>query len=608
MTTVYEIKNMRMPISEKNIRATALTEFWGTEYPDSFYLWEGAKRRLTLNEMERLEVETLPDLFAAPAEIMAAGEYCKQVYFKLLPKLAEKLNEISGLSLPATFWRTAFGYWLFRHICITYEKYAYLSNIDIDRTSIKLLDRDSFYVPYDHYDYVYCFCNDFGVQQLVSQYYYLFKKKEFPAVSRNFNLVFEKKNHDTSPDVSLYKIMGKYGKAFLRKALNTSVSLLKKFMSRVEPKIVLCGVCYTADVAVSLFSGSKGAIGPISPPLVSVGRPVNMKSRARLLSIESENNFEYFLVQTLYYCLPQLFLEQFRDYYDIFLKDIRSRKFTHLVSEYWISDICSSLYSAIAQHLGRTLICYEHGSGTVFEKTFLHWIERLVADRYITVGWKVNDQKVIQGGFICRDIKPYQFYPAKKNILYIARTNFPYLMEFNNYNVPNTKLIKAIKRVRDFHNFLPESLRDYYILRPRREEHFWNIEHTLEVDKKNIRIDTGNFSDSILDARIVVIDHLSTGVAEIFLRNVPCLLIQDEKHFPRSDEIYEIFDELKRCGVLHNSAQSAVSHLTNINEDVQQWWNSEAVYAAISKLISTTLAPPSKTIDYLLSCLKEDAV
>ena len=152
----------------KNIRATALSEFWGTEYTDSLYLWEGAKNCLTLSEIEKITEETLGDLFAAPEDIVIASEYCKQVYYKILPKLAAKLNEISGLSLPETFWRTAFGYWLFRHICITYEKYVYLSKIDIDRTSINLLDKNSFYNPYNHYDYVYCFCNDFGVQQLVS--------------------------------------------------------------------------------------------------------------------------------------------------------------------------------------------------------------------------------------------------------------------------------------------------------------------------------------------------------------------------------------------------------------------------------------------------------
>jgi putative transferase (TIGR04331 family) len=229
----------------------------------------------------------------------------------------------------------------------------------------------------------------------------------------------------------------------------------------------------------------------------------------------------------------------------------------------------------------------------------------IAADRYITVGWKINNEKVIQGGFICRDIKPYQPDTSKKNILFIARTNFPYLMEFDIYNAPNTKLITALKRVRDFCDLLPEALRACFVLRPRREDNFWNTEHSLEVKKKNIRVDTGNFSDSISNARIVIIDHISTGAAEILLMKVPCLIIQDEQHFPILEEIHKIFDELKRCGVMHNSAQSAVSHLANINENIQQWWNSEAVQTAVKKLISKTLAPPSKTIDYLLRCLKK---
>ncbi|MBA7529109.1 hypothetical protein ES705_21301 [subsurface metagenome] len=592
----------------KNIRATALSEFWSTEYADSLYLWEGAKHLLTLSEMEKITEETLDDLFAAPEDIVIASRYCQQVYYKILPKLVMKLNEISEVSLPDTFWRTAFGYWLFRHICITYEKYAYLSKIDIDRTSIKLLDQNSFYTPYDHYDYVYCFCNDFGVQQLVSLYYYLFKKSEFPFISMDFDLTLGKINNDiTSDGIVLRKKIFDYGKYLVRKVLKAPAWMFKKIVPEVEPSIVLCGVGYTADVASALFFGSKGMIGPISTPSVSTHRSVNKESRKKLLGIESENDFEYFLVQSLYYCLPQMFLEQFRNYYDLFLEDIKSKKFTHIVSEYWISDIPSSIYIAIAQNEGRRLICHEHGSGMVFDKTFLYWIEILASDRYITVGWKINDKKVIPGGFICRDIKLYQFQSGKTNILYIARTNFPYLIEFNIYNAPNSKLTKALKRIRDFCYLLPKSLRDCFILRPRREDHFWNTEHTLDVKKKNIRVDTGIFSDNIKNARIIIIDHLSTGAAEILLRKIPCLIIQDEQHIPPLlEELDEIFDELRRCGVMHNTAQSAVSHLTNIYEDVQQWWNSEIVQAAVNKLILKTLAPPSKTIDYLLSCLKDE--
>ena len=169
---------MLKKISNKNIRATAFKEFWGAEYDESIYLWEGAKHNLTLSEMESLRVATMEDLFATEAEYNLAHENCKELYHKFLPELSMKLNEIHGLDLPASFWKTAFGYWLFRHICIVYEKYSYLSIIDIDKMSIKLLDKKSFFIQNDHYEYVKCFCNDFGVQQLISQYYYLFKNKE----------------------------------------------------------------------------------------------------------------------------------------------------------------------------------------------------------------------------------------------------------------------------------------------------------------------------------------------------------------------------------------------------------------------------------------------
>jgi putative transferase (TIGR04331 family) len=587
-----------MKISKKNIRATSLKEFWGTEYADSLYLWEGAKHRLTLSEIEGVPEETLSDFFAAPKTIEAASEYCKQVYFKVLPRLARKLNEILGVSLPDTFWRTAFGYWLFRHICITYDKFECLAKIGIDQTSIKLLDKNSFYIPYNHYDYVNTFCNDFGVQQLVSHYYYLFKNSEFPIVSMKQNLTSKKR-----------KRISDFGKKMTREVLKMASHVFRKIVSTVEPTIAMCGVCYTDDVATTLFSGSRGMIAPIRPPFVNVSRSVNMGKREKLLDIRFENNFERFLIHTLYYCLPQMFFEHFREYYVFFLKDIKSKKFSHIVSEYWISDIPSSIYVAIAQNEGRKFISYEHASGIVFEKACLYWIDRLASDECITVGWNVNDKKVIPGGFICRDIKPYQCTPEKVNIFYVSSTVHPYIMELDILNASSTVFMNALKRTRDFYDLLPELHRGHFVFRPRREDFFWDTEHSLEVKRKKIRIDSGDFSVGISNARIVVIDHLSTGVAEILLMRVPFLIVKDECHAtPFVDELNAIFDELKCCGVMHTSAQSAVDHLKNIYDDVPLWWNGQPVQAVINKLITKTLAPASKTIDYLMSCSSAEGV
>ena len=67
----------RMMISKKNIRDTAYSEFWGTEFEESVYLWEGAKHRIPLNEWDKIDSSTLKDWFSTKEEIM---EYLEMSY------------------------------------------------------------------------------------------------------------------------------------------------------------------------------------------------------------------------------------------------------------------------------------------------------------------------------------------------------------------------------------------------------------------------------------------------------------------------------------------------------------------------------------------------
>lgn len=579
-------------ISHKNIRATAFKEFWGTEFEESIYLWEGAKHNLTLSEIDEISCPTMTDLFAEKEDNAYAHQFCKKLYSKFLPILSLKLNEIHGTTLPVTFWRTVFGYWLFRHICIIYEKYSYLSRIDINKTSIKLLEKNSFYIPNNHYDYTYCFCNDFGVQQLVSLYYSLFKNKDFPSISKKF--VLNKENHKSA--IRYYLSLTK------KKIKELIINYSRK---EINPQIALLDVFFTANVIKMLSATSKGLIRPINLPRVvdPVENPSN-DMRNSLLCIEAENEFEYYLIQSLYHCVPMMIIEQFRKHYDSYLMDIEKKSFTHIVSEAWISNLPTSIYAAIAKNNGRKLICHQHGASIQWLSNNLKWIDYSVADAYLTTGWKMNWAKIVQGGFCCRDIKPYNVEPWKKDILFVTFTSFPYLMDFGKLPV-NSNFIKALKSVREFVDSLPEGLREYFVLRHRRAENFWDTEHSLSGNEKNIKIDKGNFAQSLTRAKIVVIDHLSTGVAEILLMNVPCLIIHNNEIVPLSDEFTKVLNDLIDCGVVHNSSQSAVEWLSNLYDDVPKWWNSEAVKVAVNKLISKTLAPPSKTIDYLLSCLHQ---
>ena len=400
-------------IKHKNIRATALDEFWGSEFEHSIYLWQGAKHKLTLSEIENSAIPALKDLFATKEEQTNAHQYCKDIYFKFLPILAEKLNEIHGLNLPVSFWRTVFGYWLFRHICIVYEKYSYLSKIDIDQTSIKLLDQQSFYIPHNHKDYFKCFADDFGVQQLVSQYYYLFRKRDFPCLAKNFKMISKEQQ---------------------KSGLGAPLPLIRELIKRVAkniaqrivvPKILICRASFGSNVLKQLLIKSKGRIQPNDLPKAKISpKDISNTMRKALLNIDSENEFEYFLAQTFYYCFPIMLVEEFGDYYEAYSRDLKKSRFTHLVSEQWITDIPTSIYAAVAQLKGKRLIAPQHGASNQWLSNNMYWVDYLIADTFLTTGWMSNQSNLVPGGFSCRDIFPYQHHRDKKNILYIIITKF----------------------------------------------------------------------------------------------------------------------------------------------------------------------------------------
>lgn len=576
-----------MKISNKNIRATALQEFWSEEYPDSLYLWQGAKHNSTLADIEKSKIPTHKDLFSTQEEIQKGHEFCKSFYYQILPELAGRLNKVHNLDLSVSFWQTTFGYWLYRHISVVYDKYVYLSGLDIDSTGIKLLNKRDFYIPQNHSDYIFCFAGDFGVQQLVSQYYYLYKTKEFSLVNSRFSYGNLTSNND----------------AFSTR-IKRKLSLL-----RVEPQVALLNVHYAEKVLNFLQEKSQEKISNFILPVMKVkSRVADFSKRRCIANCVIEDSFESYLIQSLYYCLPRDFLENFKEYYNVFQKDIESRKFTHIVSENWISNIPNAIYVALAMKNKRTFITNEHAAGTFFYKNLMQFIDYDVADIYLSVGWKKNSKNFVQGGFACRDVIPYEYDQQKKTILYISHTRFIYWQAFNETHATNSTFIKRLNFVAKILELFPPELKANLLFRPRKGKLFWDVEGVLELDKHNIKIDRSDFSKSISQSRIVIIDHISTGLAEILLMNVPFILVYDVNFIPLSDELQKIFDDLINCGVIHTSAQSAVAHLSSIYDDVEGWWNSEIVCRPVKQLTEISLAPANKTTDYFLSLLSEDFI
>lgn len=588
-----------MPVSNKNIRATAYSEFWGTEFEESIYLWDGAKHQISFSQWDKVDVPTLKDKFATKEQIRLAHEYCKKVYLKIMPQLAAKLNQIHHLELPVSFWRTVCGRWLFEYICVVYEKYSYLSNLDLENTDIVLLDKASFYTPKGFNDSWECFSSDFGVQQLVSHYYYLFAQKKFPSLSKEFqsNAKFQQRWS--------YPHFIHLVKQFIRNSM-------KIILPKKKCKIILLKTYIHRRLIQELVRKSKGKIQDVRLPRVDFfSDTIDYEKREKLLNIEVEKGgFENFLVETFYYGLPRSIIEYFNDYYRAFLRDIKAKQFDYIVSEKWIGDFATAIYVAIAKLLGKKLIFTQHGAFTQLCNTNVEWLQFSIVDIYLTTGWKSNHPNVVAGGFACREITSYQYEPWKKGILYVCNGWPLYLVRFTDGAVGNTISVEKLKATYEFIDLLPDSLAQYFVLRLRPLPFHWDAERFWQISKKNIRTDdvNQNLLVSISKAKMVIIDYFSTGLAEILATGVPCLIIRNPLIDSLSAEYEDLFDELAKVGVVHSSAQSAISQLTQIYGDLQQWWNSEPVQLAVHEFKSKTLDHPFRTTNYLLSCLNHEHI
>ena len=479
-----------------------------------------------------------------------------------------------------------------------------LSKIDIDRTSITLLDKKSFFIPFDHHDYFYCFSSDEGVQQLVSHYYYLYSKKTHHIKYLHKKNMLDKTNVPLSKKKSITLLSLIFNCLIIIK--RKIIKLLIKLGVIKKTKVALLGVQYSRDIIKKLYRKSWGEIKKINLPIINFShRETDYKKRKELINLDSDDEFENYFIESLYFCIPKLLIENFKSLFDVYENDIKNNhESVHtVVSENWISDIKIALYCGILQNNGRTFICQEHATGNDMQEHTTIWMDYLASDKFLTTGWSSQEPKIVKGGFCSRNIINYIPNNENLKILYVGNTLMPYLSEFSNQRY-NNDFFKRLLVVKNFMNDIPEKVRDHLIYRPRRLKYFWDTEHTCGFDKNEIKIDTIDFHQSILKSRLVIIDNLSTPLAELLMMNVPFMLLIN-KNIRLDGKYNSIFDLLSKANVVHYSSDSLISNLSNIINDVMDWWSQDNTGYAVSLLKNAYLAPAENTIDYLLSTIKD---
>ena len=97
-----------------------------------------------------------------------------------------------------------------------------------------------------------------------------------------------------------------------------------------------------------------------------------------------------------------------------------------------------------------------------------------------------------------------------------------------------------------------------------------------------VKVDLGHqdIRKLIKQSRIYIATYNATTYLESMAWNIPTIIFWNESHWELKEEVKPYFELLKSVGIFHNSPEGAAKHMTNIWDNVDNWWLSESVQNA----------------------------
>jgi len=77
---------------------------------------------------------------------------------------------------------------------------------------------------------------------------------------------------------------------------------------------------------------------------------------------------------------------------------------------------------------------------------------------------------------------------------------------------------------------------------------------------------------ALLKCRLAVLCHFGTTMNLSMAANIPTVVYQPPDLMTPRKEAEPFFEPLRRCGVIHDSPESAARHLNRIYDDIEGWW------------------------------------
>lgn len=551
---------------------TALEETWAFDRP---VLFLGEWARL----YERRDVwQGLNAVVAAPVGMDLVQrrrdfEFLQSLADRLLQELTASLDVAHGRHHGERYWRIVLGHWLSRFLSLAFNRYRTVeralaehcidSTIVLDFDAYSLATRDSLSFLWASNDKVW-------------------------------NHVFYTRalRHLACPRLQGRSPSGQVAGYVMPEAATRPRSGLRdrsvSFARSLLPKLRRESDAFVLDTHLSRFNEvllqlSLRQVPQLwsSPQIVDA--TVDSKQRERLIEVSGADDFERFARALLCEALPTCYLEGYATLcaaVEALPWPARPR-FIFTSSSFDI-DEGFKLWTAAKVMQGTAYIAGQHGAGYgchLYMQT-KYAPELTASDAFLTWGWTDNTPRTVPAFiFNAAGLGPRRGIRSGGLLLVEASmlnqiTHWDNYYEFGLYQQEQFRLVDA----------LPQHIRRQTTVRlhaSHRKFEWADVQRWKEHDP-DVVVDTGTESiDRQMErSRLIVYAYDSTGILECLSLNIPvlCFWRNGLSHLTEASQVH--YRRLIDAGILLPDPEAVAKRVSEIWDDIAQWWNSPNVQGA----------------------------
>lgn len=509
---------------------------------------------------------------------------------KLFPKFCELLNKYHNTSFSERFWQIFIGHWfrltitqlIFKikalkqclerfpvssTLSFSFDKYSITPNSFLESIDDRLL------LPWKE-------------NILYSKILNLLKNVNFEI---KYLDIKQKNKLKEQQDIYVKNI--NYKQQFFLNLIKYYNKLSKKFVRKNDALIINSYLPLKDEIRLQLSLGQF-------PQLWKYKVPINWNQKLQNLNLNpekrdkliknfesnSDNDLEIIICKLLFELLPKIYLEGFEELRNIAYKQPwpESPKFIFTSNEFFSNEIFK-LWSALKVENGIKYFIGQHGNNYGTMKYRSPRVEEIVADKFITWGWKNNSKKFIPA-FIFKNgtQKKYKFDP--NGGLLLVQTC--YTKNFTTYD-RKFQYLRYLEDQIKFVDLLAKASKQNITIRLNPEYLIsrWSVKKRwLDFDNKiNLEFGKANISKLISQNRLVVHSYDSTGILETLSRNIPTIAFWLDDYDHLVDEAKPYYELLFNAGIIHFSSESASKKINKIWNNIEDWWNQKEIQEARKK-------------------------